>query len=168
MFHIIKSKAKKDKNKFSHSRFINEENINNFIELLRIEDWQPVFEHNCPQVSFNTLLYKLSNNFNVCFPKRKKKINKKINKLQPFMTSALLKSRVRKLNLLSKKNKNPSQENIDEYNAYRNLYNRLIKEAKKLHFNSALNENKNDMKKTWDILREAISKQKKPLIRLQN
>ena len=161
VFHIIKSNAKKDKNKFSHSRFINEENINNFIELLRIEDWQPVFEHNCPQVSFNTLLYKLSNNFNVCFPKRKKKINKKINKLQPFMTSALLKSRVRKLNLLSKKNKNPSQENIDEYNAYRNLYNRLIKEAKKLHFNSALNENKNDMKKTWDILREAISKQKK-------
>ena len=77
------------------------------------------------------------------------------------MTSALLKSRVRKLNLLSKKNRNPSQENIDEYNAYRNLYNRLIKEAKKLHFNSALNENKNDMKKTWDILREAISKQKK-------
>ena len=76
------------------------------------------------------------------------------------MTSALLKSRVRKLNLLSKKNRNPSQENIDEYNAYRNLYNRLIKEAKKLHFNSALNENKNDMKKTWDILREAISKQK--------
>ena len=161
IFHTIKTNAKKDKKKFSQSRVFNEENINNYINLIGIENWEPVFEQNCPQVAFNIFLYKLANAFNVCFPKRKRRINKKIDKIEPFMTKALLKSRLRKLNLLALKNRIPSEENIVNYNKYRDLYNRLIKEAKKLHFNSALYENRNDMKKTWDVLREAISKQKK-------
>ena len=162
VFHIVKANVKKDKKKFSQSRVINEENISNFIDFLNTEDWQPlVLEQNCPQVAFNNFLYKLSTAFNVCFPKRKRRINKKIDKIEPFMTKALLKSRLRKLHLLALKNRNPTNENIVTYNTYRDLYNRLIKEAKILHFNSALYDNKNDMKKTWDVLREAISKQKK-------
>ena len=159
IFHILKNKTKKKKHKFSYYRNMNEENIELFVEQLSNIDWQQVIEENSTQIAFDKFLSILASKFNDSFPKKKRRPNKKTCKLQPFMTRGLLKSRLKKLKLLGKKQKTPTEANINEYNTYRNIYNRLIKEAKKHYYNSSLEEHKGDMKKTWEVLKEAISKQ---------
>ena len=47
------------------------------------------------------------------------------------------------------------------YRTYRNLYNKLIKAAKKNYYTKKLQDVKNDVKKTWELLNDIISKHKK-------
>jgi len=54
----------------------------------------------------------------------------------------------------------PSPQNIQNFKTYRNLYNKVIKNSKKIYFHNELNANVNNLKKTWSILNEAISKSK--------
>ena len=74
------------------------------------------------------------------------------------MTKGLLKSRLKKLKLVDIKRKNPTEENINRYKRYRNVYNKLIRAAKQLYYKSALEMHKHDLKKSWQILREALRK----------
>jgi len=73
------------------------------------------------------------------------------------MSPALLISRTNKLNLASLSAKSPSAIACNTYKTYRNVYNSTLRTAKKLHFEKKLNENQNNLKKTWDILRSAIN-----------
>jgi hypothetical protein len=77
------------------------------------------------------------------------------------MTNGLIISRNRK-NELYKAALN-SREQIDKvkYTLYRNMYNTLVKQSKKMHYNESLQANKNNPKKTWDILKEATNQIKK-------
>jgi len=74
------------------------------------------------------------------------------------MTNALLKSRKTKFYLYNVKLKKPTQENVSKYNEYRKCYNKAIKTGKKLYFQKSFEENKNDLRKTWTLLRDAIRK----------
>jgi hypothetical protein len=56
--------------------------------------------------------------------------------------------------------RNPTENNLNLYKRYRNLYNTLIRASKKLYFESELEKHKNNLKVTWDILRKAIRKTK--------
>ena len=60
------------------------------------------------------------------------RINKNKTPVNNFMTSGLLKSRKTKLKLARKAKVNPSIENIDRSRTYRNIYNALMRKAKKL------------------------------------
>lgn len=74
------------------------------------------------------------------------------------MTKGLLVSRARKLFLGKLSISNPSLLNINNYKAYRNLYNKLLKICKKNYLENKLSENQNDPKKTWKILNEALKR----------
>ena len=50
----------------------------------------------------------------------------------------------------------PSYDNITKYRTYRNLYNKITRAAKKIYFEEELNNNKSNLKKTWNIIRQAI------------
>ena len=43
---------------------------------------------------------------------------------------------------------------------YRNLYNKLVRAAKKLYYETELQNNQNNLKQTWKILKEAIKANK--------
>ena len=47
----------------------------------------------------------------------------------------------------------------ETYVAYRNLYNKIVKLCKKLYFESELRKNQNNLKATWDILRQATRRE---------
>ena len=51
----------------------------------------------------------------------------------------------------------PSEVNICKFKNYRNLYNKLTRAAKKIFFEEELNKNKSNLKKTWNIIRQAIN-----------
>ena len=54
--------------------------------------------------------------------------------------------------------KNPNRDAVAEFKTYRNLYNRVIKTAKKLYFKKQLEINKKNLRKTWQILFSSINK----------
>ena len=77
------------------------------------------------------------------------------------MSSGILTSRKQK-NLLSKNSlKNPSHATISCFKTYRNLYNQVIKTAKKLYYEKQLTINQKNLRKTWQILFSSIHKEKK-------
>ena len=47
------------------------------------------------------------------------------------------------------------------YIKYRNIYNKLVKQAKANHYSKALRESSSNIKKTWDLLKEIIAKNRK-------
>jgi hypothetical protein len=76
------------------------------------------------------------------------------------MTSGLLVSRRTKVNLLKISLVDPSPENKLKFKLYRNLYNKLIRIAKKSDISIKLEANKKNPKKTWEILNEITGKSK--------
>ena len=52
-------------------------------------------------------------------------------------------------------------ERLPAYRTYRNIYNKLIKVAKSNYYTRKLQDVKHDVKKTWRVLNEVISRRKK-------
>ena len=48
----------------------------------------------------------------------------------------------------------PTELNIHNFKIYNNIYNKLIRYMKISYFHNAFDENKNDIKKTWSIIRQ--------------
>ena len=77
------------------------------------------------------------------------------------MSSGILISRKRKQFLSKTSLKNPTAANIDQFKRFRNLYNLVIKTAKKLYYEKQLTLNQKNLHKTWQILFSSINKSKK-------
>jgi hypothetical protein len=52
----------------------------------------------------------------------------------------------------------PSLNNLNHFKRYRNAYNSFIRSAKKIYFESELKKNQSNLKKSWQLLKSAISK----------
>jgi hypothetical protein len=89
------------------------------------------------------------------------RFNRNYNRISNFMTSGLLTSRRAKIELLKKSLNDPTELNLQRYKIYRNLYNKLIRIAKRNHTNEMLTKNKKNPKKTWEILNDLTGKSKK-------
>jgi hypothetical protein len=92
------------------------------------------------------------------------KFNKNHHKIEKWMTRGLLTSRSTKLTLEKIASSSQNQADINSYKTYRNIFNKLIKQSKKNYFNQALIANKNNLKKTWSILNDALNKKRKTRI----
>ena len=77
------------------------------------------------------------------------------------MSRGILTSRKRKISLLKNSLKNPSAENVAEFKNFRNIYNQVIKNAKKQFIQKQLLLNQKNLRKTWQILFSAIQKSTK-------
>ena len=74
------------------------------------------------------------------------------------MSSGLLVSRKMKLELYHKFLISRNYEDESKYKNYRNLYNKVLKSAKKMYFESKLESNKNEPKKLWATLNEILNR----------
>ncbi len=99
--------------------------------------------------------------FNAYFPPIKKKFNKRFHKIEPWMTKGLLTSRRTKIKLNSLSIRQPSTENVNKFKQFRNLYNYVIRAAKKLYYHNRFSALKTNLLKTWQTLYSLISKSKK-------
>ena len=98
--------------------------------------------------------------FDSAFPMKSVRITRKYTKRSPWISSGLLKSSITKMKLLKNKLKCPTNFNVSIYKNYSSLYFKLIRKAKTSYYVTKLNESKNNMKKTWNLLRSVIDKQK--------
>ena len=77
---------------------------------------------------------------------------------KPWISAGIVKSIRRKHNLYKKyRSSNFNEEYGNEYRKYRNTLVTTIKNAKRMYYSNSFSENKNNMSKTWGIIKEVIS-----------
>ena len=156
-----KNKITSSNDKFSFHRNFSSFKKDRFLQDLSIISWDDVYSSNCPTEAYNYFWDTFKLLFDIHFPLVRKRINKNKTPVNKFMTQGLLKSRKTKLKLARKAKINPSIENIDRSRTYRNIYNSLIRKAKKLYFKSRLAESYDNSKKLWQVINEACNKRSK-------
>ena len=74
------------------------------------------------------------------------------------MTKGLLQS---SLNLQKMRKRETGKTSSNLYRSYRNLYNRLVRIAKTMHYTALIDRYKGDIAHTWQVLNEITGKRKK-------
>jgi len=80
-------------------------------------------------------------------------------KWDPWVSTGLLASTRHKAKLFKMKLSKPTDENIKCYTNYLNLFNKAKRELKRNYYSHLLELNKNNMKNTCSVLKQAIGKQ---------
>ena len=158
VIHQLNLKKTKSKDISFETRNLTEHNISQFKAALRDYNWQHVSNQTCAQEATNNFLSTFDALFNTFFPLTVKKFNKSVNPTEPWMSHGLLISRKRKNLLCNLALKNPSPISKLNYKLFRNLYNKVIRTAKKLHLEKQLSDNQKNLRKTWQILFSSINK----------
>ena len=135
-------------------RILSTSNITNFKTALNDTNWDEVLSTTDVDTCYSCFWEKYSTLYNLHFPIVKSKFNKNLHKISNFMTKGLLNSRSHKLNLQKGTILNPSTLNLQYYRNYRNMYNKLVRISKKMHYTNTLNSHANNPKKTWETLKE--------------
>jgi hypothetical protein len=134
-----------------HARDFSDSNIKKFKETLNSISWQTVREEEDPQIAYNVFSDIFFNLYELHFPKREIKFNKKHHNLEPWMTKGLLVSRLEKIRLSSFASKHPTALNLQNYKSYRNLFNKMVRCAKKMYFEKELAKNVSNLKKNLGV-----------------
>ena len=153
-FLIPKIGKAKTKPNFIARRNLSQTNINNLKEALRVTHWDDVLAADNVDDCYALFWNKYNTLYERHMPVIHKKFNKNVNKISNFITKGLLISRSHKLNLQKASIVNPSPTNLQYYKNYRNMYNKLIRASKKIHYESTLKANIKNPKKTWETLKE--------------
>ena len=77
---------------------------------------------------------------------------------EKWMTKGLLQS---SLNLQKMRKRETGKSSSNLYKSYRNLYNRLVRIAKTMHYTALIDIYKGDIAHTWQVLNDITGKRKK-------
>jgi len=162
IFHIARGLLSNSDNKkcVVTKRNLCKRNLDNLKNELFKEPWNNVYSSIDPNQAFNNFTATFECIFNTVCPIITSEVKKKELK-NPWMTSNLIKSSKRKQKLYIKflKSKNDGDEQI--YKAYKQFFQKNIRQAKIKYYSNQLNKNKLDIKKTWSIINEVSGKEKK-------
>ena len=138
------------KKHYDLTRKIDNNTILNFINLLSYENWEEVFLDENVNLIFNNFLNNYLRIFNASFPIIKRKKHMKPN---PWLTSGIKISCATKryLYVSNKHNSNPSHK--IHYKKYCKILSSVIKEAKRMYYDSRIQKADNKAKATWDIIK---------------
>ena len=123
--------------------------------------WDEVLNKTDTNEACNTFLDIFFEFFNLHFPVLKVKKNKKIEPICNFMTKGLVRCSNKKNDLFKKTKSDPSEENSKKYKEYRNIFNKVMKTAKKLHFCRRVRIAGDNPRILWDALKEITNLKKK-------
>ena len=136
-------------------------NLNNFKTVLQNLNWINITSSTDTQQSFDLFQEVLTTLFNLYFPLTESRFNHGQHRLEKWMTAGLLVSRREKIRLGKQCVQSPSPFHSSKFKSYRNLYNRLIRTAKKLYYESQFTYFQSNLKKSWSLLNQAINKMPK-------
>ncbi len=147
--------------KFIESKNFSNTNIEKFLAAFNSLNWDLFYSTNNTQDACDLFYENFLTLYKIYFPTIKRRFNAKFDKIDPWFTKGLLVSRRKKIILDKKAAKHPNPANILQFKQYRNLYNKVIREAKKNYFNSQLLKNQSNLKNTWNLIRCAINRKPK-------
>ncbi len=140
-------------------RFFSEQNVNFFNNILQQVDFNPVFNSQDVNQSYDRFLELYLEAFEMAFPLKSINVPKKFVKQSPWITKGLTLSAITKSELLKKKHKSPTIQNITKYTNYCTIYKSLLRRAKSSYYYSEFALAKNNMKRSWSLIRSALNKQ---------
>ena len=161
VFCIFNSNSKGPPRPLTPRRNLSNHNIDRFLRILMVENWDCVVASRNAQTSFQLFYHKFKLLYDACFPISDPKSEYRERK--PWLSSGLKKSIKRKNKLYLKFLRRPSVNNKVKYTRFRNILKSLLKKAEKIHYSSLMNEHKSNMKKSWKIIKEVLNKGKPPL-----
>ena len=153
----------KDLPKFGRSfkNFHNEE----FQEEINRIDWSSLFQNQSVNVQIRLFLDKVNDILNVMAPIRKLTKREQKLKINPWITTGLLKSMRDRDKLYKQFTKESDQVKKNDifsiFKKKRNLIIALLRRSKSNYYASFFNEHKNNAKKTWEGIRTIVKVSKK-------
>ena len=154
----MSSEIRKEKQNISiQKREINEANTRAFKFALANVKWDFLNLEKDTNSKYSSFLTKFSEIYENHFPLKNYKIKQK-DIQSPWISKGLKKSSKQKQKLYVKflKTKSPESEII--YKDYKNLFEKLRKKSKQTYYQSLLKNYQNDMKRTWQIMKEITGK----------
>ena len=139
--------------------------IANFNHALAEADWSSVYSSDDPSEAYSKFISLYRECLNLCIPVKTCRFHKYKHKQHPWISKGLLTSLKTKDRLYSDFQKctnldlRPRLE--EKYKKYRNVYNRLIRSAKTLHWCKIFENCKNDMQRTWSNINCLLNKKDK-------
>ena len=154
-----------NKEKVNHanieSRDFSKDSILRFKNAIKNYNWTHVIESENVNEASSNFFSTFDTLYNAFFPLTLKKAVKSLNPIEPWMSRGIFISRKRKNELSKISLKNPSADNLLQFKKFRNLYNLVIRNAKKQYYEKQLEANKQNLRKTWKILFSSINKNTK-------
>ena len=158
VFYIDPSAKSKPTPNYFKKRIFSIENSKKFANLLCEQDWAKVFSIDDPQEAYTTFSEVFNRIFEQCFPLRTFKCGYRTRK--PWLSDGLKISIAIKNKLYFRKQKSKNDEHELIYRKYRNKLNTLIAIAEKEHYDALFSKYKNNLKSSWRVLKDIISKKK--------
>jgi hypothetical protein len=122
-------------------------------------DWQPILSNNDTQISYNSFHDIMTKAYCESFPLKKIKTGY-TNKLK-WLTIGLKNSISQKHKMHTRYLKNPTTTNKNDYKKFKNKLNHIMKSAESNYFQSELEKNQNNMRKSWSLIKDIINRNKK-------
>ena len=131
IFCFLDSKKPGNVHRFVKSKNMSPEAIQKFKTNMQNIHWEEVLASADPQSCLDSFLKTFLELFNLHFPEKLTKFNKNFHGKEKWMTAGLLISRRNKLALGSISAKNPNSANSAAFKKFRNIYNTVVRAAKK-------------------------------------
>ena len=156
VFLITESELNKtSENEFVFKRKISDVKLREFKEALAYIDWNSVLNYNDPNSAYNEFLKIVMKHYDTFFPIKRIQIKTK-NFSSPWITRGIVKSSKRKQKLYEKFLKRKTSHNENVYKNYKRLFESIKQKSKSNYFKERLDRYRNNVKKTWDIIKEVI------------
>jgi len=148
-------------------RQVNEIRKTAFTEQLSNTDWSEIYAEQDTNKSYNLFLEKFLDMYNKTFPIMKRKV-KHTSLLNPWFTKGFLRSSKMKQKLYNKYLKSKADKDHEKYRHYKNLFEKLKIKAKESYYKNKITQYQSNAKKTWDVIKEILGKQKLNAKKLPN
>ena len=128
-------------------------------DYLRKTDWNPVLNNKTKHCfyTFRSIIKKATDE---CTPWRTKTLKNRNIKEEWFIKSMKL-AKIKKEKLKNKARRSNTTEAWNNYEEYRNCYNKIIRRAKHDYYKDELEKAKHNPKKTWQLVGEITGRKKK-------
>ena len=165
ILHILQKETKRNNDNdedFIVIRQLNERNKENYKQNLTNWNWDEILRYDSAKVAFSKFHEVHSKIYDKSFPL--KRVKKKYRNRIPWLSDDL-KLRIKNKNQAYKTQlEHPTCYNREVYVKLRNSVTYAIRKEEKMYYQNILAENKNNLKKTWQIIKSVINKNKRSSI----
>jgi hypothetical protein len=146
----------KDVMSTNKSRDFSHKNMNMWDKKVKEFNWNHILSISDCQSAFSYFHANIIAMFNECFPI---KVNKSVYSVRKKWLSYGLKNSIKLKNKLYLRYKrSPTTDNHLKYKVYKNKLTSLIRTAEKNYYDELFKQNKNNLKKSWQIIKRILNK----------
>ena len=134
-------------------RQITDDNLQQLNDKLSQHNWNGIYAIDDPDIAYNNFINIYQEYLNACMPIKVCKFNRFKHKVEPWITKGLIKSLKTKhklyINYIKCTDPQEKLNKENKFKIFRNIYNKLIRKAKEIHWHNSFQQSKHDIKQTW-------------------